>query len=107
MTSTPRTNLQVEADGRVVAEAHVQPCDPPGTVQAAVHVEPGHVPVGARAQLVAEVFDTAQVKEADRFRGVVPRGDAEVLGSMRDRLPDPVTRPAGASVIIEAETPGT
>lgn len=107
MTQTPPTRVQVEDDGRVVAEAHVQPCDPPGTVQAAVHVEPGHVPVAARTQLVAEVFDTSQVKEADRFRGVVPRGDAEVLGSMRDRLPDAVTRPAGASVIIEGNTPGT
>ena len=42
---------------------------------------------------------------AQRFKGVVPRGDSELLGSMRDRLPDSVTRSAGASVIVEADTP--
>jgi hypothetical protein len=103
--SATSRQVRVEDEGRVVAEAELQQCDPPGTVQASVHVESGHLPVGARAQLVADVFDSAEVKGAERFKGVVPRGDSELLGSMRDRLQDSVTRSAGASVIVEADTP--
>lgn len=104
-SSTPSRQVRVEDGGRVVAAADLQPCEPPGTVQASVHVEPGHLPAGTRTKLVEEVFDTDEVKEARRFKGVVPRGDSEVLGSMRERLPDAVTRPAGATVIVEGRTP--
>ena len=97
--------VQVEQDGRVVAEAEIERLDPPGAVKAAVHVESGHLPTGVRSRLVADVFDCPEVKDAEHFTGVVPRGDAELLDCMRERLTDPATRPAGASVIVEADTP--
>jgi hypothetical protein len=103
-TDSPRRHVTIEEQGRVLAEAELQNIDPPGTIQAAVHVESGHLPPGTRTRLVDDVLETADVKGAERLKAVVPRGDAEVLVCVRDGLDDVTTRSAGASVVVEGET---
>jgi hypothetical protein len=100
-SDTPHRHVTIEQEGRVVAEAEVQHLDTPGTVQAEVHVESGHMAPGTRSRIVDEVLDDPDVREAERFKAVLPRGDAEVLERVRERLDDVSTHSAGASVVVE------
>lgn len=63
----------------------------------------GHHEPGVRADVVHASLQHEQVRDAEHVTVVVPRGDHEALLAAREELPDSTTRPAGASVIVEAD----
>jgi len=97
-----RRHVEIADDGRLMATAEIEPTDEAGVVRATLHVESGHLPPGTRSRLVDAVLDTAEVKPGDRLEATVPMGDAEILERVRERCDDVATRPAGATVLVEA-----
>ena len=73
-----------------------------GTVRASLHAASGHVAPGTRASLVDAVMDLPEVQASERLEATVPRGDAESLERLRERTEDTVTRPAGSTVLLDA-----
>ena len=98
---TDDKQIKVEVDGTVVAEAIVTTTD--ALARAQVHVEPGHLPVGARQQVAAAVHDAAVADSAEHLSAALPRGDAELVEEMREHLEHAELRSAGASSILEGE----
>ena len=96
------STVQVETDGRVLAEADVRPGGEPGVVVSAMHVESGHLPLGVRSRLVDAVLALPLVVRAERLVASVPIGDAEMLDRMRERSSDIQAHYAGATTIVEA-----
>ena len=102
-SSEARSTVQVETDGRVLAEADVRPGREPGVVVSAMRVESGHLPRGVRARLVDAVLALPLVGSAERLVASVPIGDAEMLDRMRERSDEVRTHYAGATTIVEAQ----
>ena len=100
--SEDHSTVQVETDGRVLAEADVRLGGEPGVVVSAMHVESGHLPLGVRARLVAAVLALPLVGSAERLVASVPIGDAEMLDRMRERSDEMRAHYAGATTIVEA-----
>ena len=96
------STVQVETDGRVLAEADVRRGGEPGVVVSAMHVESGHLPLGVRARLVDAVLALPLVGSAERLVASVPIGDAEMLDRMRERSDEMRAHYAGATTIVEA-----
>jgi hypothetical protein len=67
-----------------------------------VHGASGHITPGAWANLVDEVMDLPEVQASERLEATVPLGDSESLERLRERTEDPVTRPAGSTVLRDA-----
>jgi uncharacterized phage protein gp47/JayE len=65
----------------------------------------GHTPRGSRASLVDAVMDLPEVQASSRLEAAVPPGDAESLERLRERTEDAVTRPAGSTALVDADTP--
>jgi hypothetical protein len=97
-----RRHVEIAEDGRLMATADIEPTGQDGVVRAFLHVESGHLPPGTRSRLVDAVLDTAQVKPGDRLEATVPMGDGEILQRVRERCDDVATRPAGATILVEA-----
>jgi hypothetical protein len=79
--------------------------DTPGTAQASLPAESGHLPVGSRAGLVDAVVDLPELQGGTHLEATVPLGDAESLQRLRERTSHMTTRAAGASALIDAELP--
>jgi len=94
--------IQVEVDGAVVAEATLT-TSADAQCQAAVHVEPGHLPTGIRSQVATAVNDAAVADSAEHLTATLPRGDAELVTELRAHLDDTSLRSAGATTIIEGD----
>lgn len=62
----------------------------------------GHHEPGTRAELVDKVLDDPRVQQSERVTMALPKGDSEALLEAQKRLRKAQTRPAGASVIIDA-----
>jgi len=77
------------------------------TVRTSLLPTSGHTPPGARASLVDAVMDTPEVQGSSRLEATVPLGDAESLERLRERTDDAVTRPAGSTVLVDADIPDT
>jgi hypothetical protein len=79
-----------------------------GGRRAAVSVpgQAGHRPPGQQAEVVDEVLDDPRVQGGEQVTVAVPTGDAEALERVRERLDVTSTRPAGSTVIVEAQPPG-
>jgi hypothetical protein len=45
------------------------------------------------------------VQASSRLEATVPLGDAESLERLRERTEDTVTRPAGSTVLVDADIP--
>ncbi len=102
MTDATSGHVEIDHDGRLVAAGDIERVQP-DVARVSLHVESGHLPPGTRARLVDAVLDNPQVKEAGHITAAVPRGDAETLDRVRQRCEHVETRPAGASIIVEAE----
>jgi hypothetical protein len=136
MTDQPdaRRISRTDEHGRQVASAEVHLDPETATAVAAVHVEAGHRPPGAGSELIDQVIDSVQHDtpdpaesdpadsdpaaggsgaadsggaECDHVVAVLPKGDSEILHRAQERLQDPSTRSAGASVIVEGRPPRT
>jgi hypothetical protein len=94
-----------EGDDTVAAADVTIPAETEGTAQASLHSSPGHVTPGRRASLVDAVMDLPEVKESSRLEAVLPLGDSETLGRLRERSENVTTRPAGSSALVDADIP--
>lgn len=97
MASHPQ-DITVEEAGQLVARATVC-ADKHQILNAQLHVEAGHLPVGTRTRLVDAVLDHAAVRRAARFTVTLPAGDSEILDRLRQRCHQVETRTAGASCL--------
>ena len=99
------SHVEVDQDGSVVAFAHVERPEGADAARAALHVEAGHRPPDTGSRLVDAVLDTPQVREAGAVVAALPRGEADAIQHVKNRLPTSTTRAAGATVIVEGEVP--
>ncbi len=70
-----------------------------------LHAEPGHITPGRRANLVDAVLDLPQVQESAHLEAAFRLGDSESLHQLQERCQDVSTRPAGWSVLLDANLP--
>ena len=104
----PDTSHHVEVkDGdQTVAAAEVTTAgQAEGTARTSLHAASGHIAPGSRASLVDAVMDLPEVQASERLEATVPLGDGEALERLRERTEDPVTRPAGSTVLLDANIP--
>jgi hypothetical protein len=100
----PHRITETDNEGHVVGTADIAPDGEDGNVLATVHLEAGHRQPGTGQRLVDAVLDTPGLDEAPKVTTVLPKGEAEALQRVQERLPEVTdVRPAGASVIVEAE----
>jgi hypothetical protein len=102
MPSSEDRTVQVETDGKLLAEADVRPTGEPGVVASSMHVESGHLPVGTGTRLVDAVLEHPEVDGAERLVATMPIGDTEMIERVRERGDDVEARAAGATKIVEA-----
>ena len=91
LPDTPR-HVELSEGGQVVAAAEV-------TTPAE-----GTAP-GWRRELVDAVMDLPEVRASRRLEATIPLGDGELLGRLRERTWDTVTRPAGSTVLVDGNIP--
>src|SRR5215213_8042593 len=72
-----------------------------------LRVEAGHIPPGARSQLVDAVLDLPNVSGGTRLEITLPTGDAEMLDQIRNRCHTINTRVAGVSCRLHTTFPRT
>jgi hypothetical protein len=107
MTSpdTPRY-IEVRDGDRTVAAADVTTGrGPQGTARTSLRATTEHVAPGYRASLVDAVMDLPEVQASSRLEATIPLGDGELLGRLRERTQDAVTRPAGSTALVDADIP--
>ena len=75
------------------------------TVRTSLYAPSGHIPPGGRASLVDAIMNLPEVQASERMEATVPLGDGESLERLRERTQDPVTRPAGSTVLLDANIP--
>ena len=97
--------VEVALHGEVVAIADVEPTGNQGVVRASLRAEAGHLPAGTRSRLVDAVLDLPLTRECNRLEATLPLGDAESLDRLRERCDEVLTRPAGASCLVDAALP--
>jgi len=97
-------HVELKENGQVVAAAQVtMPAE--GTARTSLHAASGHVAPGWRRELVDAVMDLPEVRASRRLEATIPLGDGELLGRLRERTRDARTRPAGSTVLIDANIP--
>jgi hypothetical protein len=97
-----KTAIEIDGDGRLLAEADVEPADASGLVHVSMSVAGGPVPGGTGARLVDAVLDLPEVDKADRLLATMPLGDTEMIDRVRERSEVVETRAAGATKLVEA-----
>ncbi len=105
MIEGPDRELKVDDGARVVARAAVHVDSSAGVVQASMHVEAGHLPVGVRSELVDAVLDQPEVVPGTQVQASIPAGDSEMLERLRDRCTEMHSRRAGATALVDASVP--
>ena len=107
MTSPDKSRrVEVKDGDQTVAAAEVRPVEhAEGTVRTSLLPSSGHTPPGSRTRLVDEVMGLPEVQASSRLEATVPLGDAESLQRLRERTEDTVTRPAGSTVLVDADIP--
>jgi len=107
MTSPDKSHHVEVTDGdHTVAAAEVTALDnAEGTVRASLLPSSGPTPPGSRASLVDAVLDLPEVQASSRLEATIPLGDAGSLQRLRERTEDTVTRPAGSTVLVDADIP--
>lgn len=101
-------HVRIEEDGHALASAEVTCTHDSAngdTVNAALHVEPGHLPAGTRGRLVDAVLDLPESQNADHLSASAPTGDGELLDRIRGRADNVRTRATGSTVLVSAELP--
>jgi hypothetical protein len=94
--------VEIDGDGRLLAEADVEPADESGLVHISMSVAGGPVPGGTGIRLVDAVLDLPEVDKADRLLATMPLGDTEMINRVRERSDVVETRAAGATKLVEA-----
>jgi uncharacterized phage protein gp47/JayE len=107
MTSPDKSrHVEVKDGDQTVAAAEVTAVDNAGgTVRTSLLPASGPTPPGSRASLVDAVMDLPEVQASSRLEATIPLGDAESLERLRERTEDTVTRPAGSTVLVDADIP--
>jgi hypothetical protein len=107
MTSPDQSHhVEVKDGDHTVAAAEVTAVDnAEGTVRASLLPSSGPTPPGSRASLVDAVLDLPEVQASSRLEATIPLGDAGSLQRLRERTEDTVTRPAGSTVLVDADIP--
>jgi hypothetical protein len=107
MTSPDNSHhVEVKDGDHTVAAAEVTAVDnAEGTVRASLLPSSGPTPPGSRASLVDAVMDLPEVQASSRLEATIPLGDADSLQRLRERTEDTVTRPAGSTVLVDADIP--
>jgi len=106
MTSKDKPRrVEVKDGDQTVAAAEVAE-HAEGTVRTSLLPTSGHTPPGSRASLVDAVMDQPEVQAGTRLEATLPLGDAESLERLRERTDDAVSRPAGSTVLVDADLPG-
>ena len=98
-------HITVEDHGRLVAEADVRAEE--DLVRAQLRVEAGHVPPGARTELVDAVLASPAVEPGTPLQMTVPAGDGEILQRDRERCCEVDARAAGATCLVHTTTPAS
>ena len=107
MTSDDKPRRVEVRDGdQTVAAAEVAE-HAEGTIRTSLLPSSGPAPPGTRADLVDAVMDLPEVQASSRLEATVPLGDAGSLERLRERTEDTVTRPAGSTVLVDADIPST
>jgi hypothetical protein len=102
----PPRHVEVKDGDRTVAAADVTTAQgPEGTARTSLRATSGHVGPGHRASLVDAVMDLPEVQASSRLEATIPLGDGELLGRLRERTQDAVTRPAGSTALVDANIP--
>ena len=107
MTSsdTPR-HVEIRDGDKMVAAAEVTTAaGPEGTARTSLRAAAGHLAPGWRANLVDTVMDLPEVRASRRLEATVPLGDGELLGRLRERTTGAVVRPAGSTLLLDANIP--
>ena len=100
MPNHPRFHIEInDADGRRVAFADIELLDS-SMARASLHVESGHVPMGARPRLVDAVLDDGNVASCTHLLVAIPLGDTEILDRVRERCEVTDTHPAGVTCLM-------
>jgi hypothetical protein len=98
--------IEVKDGDRTVAAAEVAVSGQDDrTTRTSLHAASGHIAPGCRASLVDAVMELPEVQASARLEAAVPAGDAESIQRLRERTTDAVTRPAGSTVLLDANVP--
>jgi hypothetical protein len=104
-SDTPR-HVEIKVGDRTVAAAEVTTAaGPEGTARTSLHATAGQLRPGCRTDLVDTVMDLPEVQASQRLEATVPLGDGEFLERLRERTTDAITRPAGSTVLLDANIP--
>ena len=102
---TPR-HVEIKVGDQTVAAAEVTTAaGPEGTARTSLHATAGQLARGCRTDLVDTVMDLPEVQASRRLEATVPLGDGELLGRLRERTTDAVIRPAGSTLLLDANIP--
>jgi hypothetical protein len=105
MTNRARPRIAInDEDGRPIGAADIEALNP-SVARASLHVESGHLPVGARQRLVDAVLDSPEVSSRQHVQVALPLGDGEILDRIRERCDTDEVRAAGATCLVEANLP--
>ena len=96
----PRIAINDE-DGRPVGGAEIELVNL-WQARASLHVESGHLPVGARRRLVDAILDAPEISSRQHIQVALPLGDCEILDRLRQRCDIDEMRAAGATCLVEA-----
>ncbi len=99
-------HIEIRDGDHTIAAAEVMTCEEAARIaRVSLRAAPGHVTPGRRASLVDAVMDLPEVQASVRLEATVPLGDVELLERLRQRTRDAVTRPAGCTVLVDADIP--
>ena len=98
-------HIEIKEGDQTVAAAEVSTQGAEGTARTSLHAASGHVRPGRRAELVDAVLDLPEVQASKHLEATVPLGDSESLGRLREQTEDTITRPAGSSLLVDADLP--
>ena len=99
-------HIEIKDGDQTVAAAEVTTAQgAEGTARTSLHAASGHVAPGRRAELVDAVLDLPEVQASTHLEATVPLGDSESLERLREQTEDTITRPAGSTLLVDAELP--
>ena len=99
-------HIEIKDGDQTVAAAEVTTAQgAEGTARTSLHAASGHVAAGRRAELVDAVLDLPEVQASTHLEATVPLGDSESLERLREQTEDTITRPAGSTLLVDAELP--
>jgi hypothetical protein len=96
----PRIAINDE-DGRPLGAADIEVVNL-RRARASLHVESGHLPIGARRRLVDATLDAPEINSRPHVQVALPLGDGEILDRIRQRCHIDEVRAVGVTCLVEA-----